>query len=589
MTPGDRKTAVSAHMLHAKTRTKAAGALIALAAGDALGWPQERRASNASGAASARVAFRSWMRRAGGRFYPYEEEIGAGDYSDDTQMTFAVGRARLAGKDWWDCLTRRELPLLPLYERGAGRAVLQACKSWQKGVPPWCSADATVRKAYFNAGANGVAMRVMPHVLWHSTDSTTPEMLEDVFRDGIATHGHPRALVGAALYAFAARYLLGVSETLRFGELVEVLVSQAQIWASPPSISASPEWYKACEHHHGESLVYAWMATVRETIDLLAHARAGLGLGALSNDRNVLEALGALGKWNGSGTISAVAAIYLASQHAAQPHVGVLTAAFADGADTDTLAAMTGGLLGALGGSSWMPPEWLEVQDARALQTLAFRLIERGGPDGWEPLSESKVRALPKIFSLAGDHPLNLDKGLKAHVLKLADRSDRERPAARSWKVELSDGQTIYAKRPLSKDASSRKPEAPPAPRGTSKPHPVKLQSVVILARNFDSMKEFYVELLGLPMLDQTPNVANFGGLALYRSSPDHPNSAEHSSYTSIFVVSDDPDELAERLDEAGTRARRRPSEAAVVRTYVYYDPDGNEVTIAAKSKDKIS
>ena len=104
---------------------KAEGAFLALAAGDALGWPQEIRRnvrSNASGTSSPRIEFQTWTRRTGGRYRPYEETIGAGEYSDDTQLTLAVARSRTNhGADWWKAFMRVELPRWTIYERGGRR------------------------------------------------------------------------------------------------------------------------------------------------------------------------------------------------------------------------------------------------------------------------------------------------------------------------------------------------------------------------------------------------------------------------------------------------------------------------------------
>ena len=59
------------------------------------------------------------------------------------------------------------------------------------------------------------------------------------------------------------------------------------------------------------------------------------------------------------GTSSAAAAAYLVARHAAQPGTRHLRPAFEKGADTDTLAAMVGGLMGCLAGSEWLPsPGW---------------------------------------------------------------------------------------------------------------------------------------------------------------------------------------------------------------------------------------
>src|SRR4051794_493047 len=71
-------------------RAKAEGAFIALAAGDALGWPQERGPGKQR--PQAKTELRDWERRSGGRYYSHTEVIRAGEYSDDTQLTLAVAR-----------------------------------------------------------------------------------------------------------------------------------------------------------------------------------------------------------------------------------------------------------------------------------------------------------------------------------------------------------------------------------------------------------------------------------------------------------------------------------------------------------------
>ena len=105
--------------------------------------------------------------------------------------------------------------------------------------------------------------------------------------------------------------------------------------------------------------------------ELLETARNGVQKGALADDHAVLNNLGCFGPAKGAGTRSAAAATYLAARHAAQPAQGILRAAFEKGADTDTLAAMTGGLMGCLAGIDWLPGAWLEVQDADYLRNMA--------------------------------------------------------------------------------------------------------------------------------------------------------------------------------------------------------------------------
>lgn len=147
---------------------KAEGAFLALAAGDALGWPQEIRqnARSSACAASPRIEFQAWTRRSGGRYRPYEEIIRAGEHSDDTQFTLAVACSRTNHGADWKAFMRVELPRWTIYERGGGGATKRAAQAWLSGNPPWLSGKTDVVRRYFDAGGNGVATRVLPHALF---------------------------------------------------------------------------------------------------------------------------------------------------------------------------------------------------------------------------------------------------------------------------------------------------------------------------------------------------------------------------------------------------------------------------------------
>lgn len=113
-----------------------------------------------------------WIQRAGGRFYAHEEEIKAGEYSDDTQLIIATGRSLLESDDWYQVLTEVELPLWTAHERGGGGATKRAAASWLSGKPPWTTPAADQRR-YFEAGGNGVIMRILPHCVWGQNPTTS--------------------------------------------------------------------------------------------------------------------------------------------------------------------------------------------------------------------------------------------------------------------------------------------------------------------------------------------------------------------------------------------------------------------------------
>ncbi len=428
---------------------KAEGAFLALAAGDALGWPQEMRwnVRSASLKAEPRIEFKEWTRRGGGRYQPYEEVIRPGEYSDDTQLTLAVARCRTThGTAWFRGFTRTELPLWKIYERGGGGATKRAADEWTRGNPPWESGNPKVVRQYFDAGGNGVAMRVLPHALFLSEQESPAALMRDVALDGSATHGHPRALVGAAVYAHAAWSLLRRSSTLRFGELLDALIDEASVWSEfPKSDREGGSWFKAADDATS-GYQPIWIRTVREMHELLERARKGIQAGALADDHAVLNGLGCFGRTKGAGTSSAAAAAYLAARHAPQPEQGILRAAFEMNADTDTLAAMTGGLMGCLSGVEWLPRPWLQVQDAGYLRQIACRVVQ--GPEQADqspvsPVSNPKLIVSHLASTVRGEVPLS--GSMRALATPLPD----PKPIAKSivvkaWQLRTTDGQTMY-------------------------------------------------------------------------------------------------------------------------------------------------
>ena len=97
-------------------------------------------------------------------------------------------------------------------------------------------------KRYFDAGGNGVAMRVLPHVL-RLNEKDFPEIAANIFLDGIATHGHPRALLGALAYGFALWSAFRKESKLAYGELVDDLIQHVEIWSALPlQPTVLPEW-----------------------------------------------------------------------------------------------------------------------------------------------------------------------------------------------------------------------------------------------------------------------------------------------------------------------------------------------------------
>ncbi|WP_308498321.1 ADP-ribosylglycohydrolase family protein [uncultured Anaerobiospirillum sp.] len=184
---------------------RALGAMLGAAYGDALGWPNERSRNKAKAPdAGSFHKLRAWQRDQSTKFAILRYEIEKGSYSDDTQMILCLSRALLKSDQWYKHYTTKELPFWQVYQRGGGGATKSAVKSWASGIAPWLSDE---KERFFNAGGNGVAMRVLPHaIMGYKLDFG--HTAHNILLDGITTHGHPQALVGALAYGYALWYAL---------------------------------------------------------------------------------------------------------------------------------------------------------------------------------------------------------------------------------------------------------------------------------------------------------------------------------------------------------------------------------------------
>lgn len=518
--------------------SKARGALLGAAIGDALGWPQEDRSSRIGKSSSVRhlpsAEFEKWERRAGGRFHPHEEQILAGEYSDDTQLLLCTARSLLHGTWWWTYLTKRELPTWSLYERGGGRATKYAVETWLASREPWTAPQKGDRKSYFEAGGNGVAMRIMPHCLLGAAEETFGSVATGIFANGICTHGHPRALVGALVYGFAVWTAFRETDTLPYGGLIERVLAARESWSALPVVeNICPTWRRSSDEESEYPYGKAWEETVTEMVRLLEKCSEAMQQGSLSIDQETLAQLGCFDrKVNGAGTVAAAASIFLASRYAADPLHGIVEAAFSEGADTDTIASMTGGLLGAVLGSDWLDGIAERVQDAPYLKAIADRLAKK---EGWQldfsDFNDEITRTrlnwfLDKLKARKIGDSVLLPDGRKAIISAFQSHKAQSRTAqAVSWKLTTIDGQSLYVKK-ISRgkaDASRGVVESTPSSFNLSlesqlQPVEVVKIGVKLAVRDIGKARVFYEKALGFKVEKEVSGGVNFDSGVMLRS-----------------------------------------------------------------------
>ncbi|HEV2752886.1 MAG TPA: ADP-ribosylglycohydrolase family protein [Solirubrobacteraceae bacterium] len=299
---------------------RVAGALLGTFSGDALGMPWEGAPPDAIPAVLDMEAAR----------------LGAGTYTDDTQMTIALAESLLRrdGVDAED-LARA---FLAAYDprRGYGGGTIQVFDLWREGV----AVTQAAQRVFDGRGSlgNGAAMRVAPVAVRFHADPGS--LSAQARRSARVTHAHPLGIDGAAAQAAA------IAAALHGDDPLAAALAEAR----------TPE--------------------VRDALEQLA-----------ARTEAVLE-LHMLGDGGGvpSRADRSVAAAVVAGARAGSFEAAV-TVAVRAGGDADTTGAMAGAIAGARFGAAAIPVRWLHALEEgergrRHVQTLAERLAERA-PAGW--------------------------------------------------------------------------------------------------------------------------------------------------------------------------------------------------------------
>jgi len=365
------------------------------------------------------------------------------------------------------------------------------------------------REKYFSAGGNGVVMRILPHVAWEAQAPTFNAAAEAVAKNGISTHGHPRALVGSLAYAFAAWHQLRSSGTLGYGSLLGVLLDATATWSKlPESLANDAAWLESANAVTSNQYESLWAKTVEEQLSLLRTAKDGISKGALAVEQETLGALGCFDKRvSGSGTIAAAAAVFLTSRYAVDPMNGLCEAAYSRGADTDTLASLVGGLLGLVNGVEWLGTMADAVQDSSYLRSLAHSLAEKKPAQDGKPsrLSASDVeRFLRELPRLVEGQSINLPDGQNATARKPFKQN------VGSGKMErivvpcvTTAGQTLHLRKFIK--ATMTVVDDAPAIQAVFDPVTVERVVVRLRVRDMERSKQFYANALGMKITKDTP------------------------------------------------------------------------------------
>lgn len=423
--------------------------------GDALGFITELTASisevsRRSGAAEVENTV-PWSRRIGGRFGPMVA-LPAGTYSDDTQLRLAVSRCiRASGRFDLEAFSKVELPIFLSYEMRAGRGTKAAAYGLMKRHVRWSSNFFNDRRStYIDAGGNGAAMRIQPHV-WSAPGFSPKHFIGWVAADAIVTHGHPRGVVGAVVHANALSSVLR-HRRVPSPDVWDQIVDYASI---VPDVMRSHEvlrerWLPTWQETAGRKWTDAVAKTIDEGKAMVATAReAADSKDPIDSYSELLVKLGGKKRETvGSGMIAAVASLFAAWMFRADPVQGLRTVANQLGSDTDTIATMAGALLGACG----HPPPPGPVLDEEYIALEAKRMAaigERRAATSFphpDPLRWKPPRTLADAVGITEDGRLAV-AGLGPVVdTDSAHRMDSKDALIYQW-MTIAHGQTVLIKR----------------------------------------------------------------------------------------------------------------------------------------------
>ena len=321
------------------------GALLGTAVGDALGMPIEGLSHQ-----NVRTYYK------GIKAYRADENRGdleAGQWTDDTQMTFALARALTGAADapgaWPARAAEGYVALLP-HARRWGRTTTAAVERLADGAAPAEAADPAGR------GSNGAAMRAAPLGCWwaaaDASEANAFAALTPVLR---VTHAHPAALAAALGQAWAVRWACRHDGDVRF--------DRAAFW------SALTEATHAAETH---------LADVLPGLADGPDRRVSARLQALTGQLRAVP-LDLRDACGGVGVAADEAWPFAVAMFARNAPVleGSLLSAINVGGDADTVGAMLGALLGALHGWTAFPAEWKDgLEQAGRLATEADAFLK---------------------------------------------------------------------------------------------------------------------------------------------------------------------------------------------------------------------
>ncbi|MDP4178543.1 MAG: ADP-ribosylglycohydrolase family protein [Bacillota bacterium] len=255
--------------------------------------------------------------------------VKAGTWSDDgAQALCLLDSLIYCGKLELQDFAER---LLKWYEEGyfavdenvfdVGIQTAESLRAFRNGMSPEKSGMIRI-----NGKGNGSLMRVLPLALWHK--GSDEELVEDAHKQSLVTHGHTCNQVCCAIYCLLSRKILnGLDISEGYAEAVKSL---RNIYSKYPKFEEELEW------------------SIRPDENAVGHG-----------DGYVVDCLRS--------------AIMVLKEN--DTYEKVIKAAISLGNDTDTTAAVAGGIAGIKYGVQSIPQKWMKIMRGKDLVEDVFEKL----------------------------------------------------------------------------------------------------------------------------------------------------------------------------------------------------------------------
>jgi len=349
-----------------------------------------------------------------------------------------------------EAFAKVELPVWLSYSLGGGLSTKAAASSLVRGDVNWFSNFFSHKSgSYFDAGGNGAAMRIQPHVWAAGNLEDSKKYMRDVLRNAICTHGHPRAFAGAFFHATCLASAIRTSEIPGPADWRNAIARLSEI---PGIIRADEEmnsfWFPVWRQRATVDMEIALQVVQKESLaDISLIERETVKEGHVAYPQ-IVRAIGGLeSATRGSGIKTAILASALSWLFKEESTTAALVAAAnLLGSDTDSIATMAGAILGSAEKSG---PEG-DLADREYIEEEASRLYDIGSgttresfqyPDlmAWKP-----PRTLADAVGLTDGHVAVAGLGI-AEPIGSKWQDGRDKAVSWQW-LKLKFGQTVLAR-----------------------------------------------------------------------------------------------------------------------------------------------